>query len=74
MDMAFPSVAQFPQTPSYLADISSVEKQQDLFYQVKQTQLKDVQFWISQTKFNPQCFNETLYSIKPRNGRFITTA
>lgn len=61
MNMAFPTVAQFPQTPSYLADISSVEKQQDLFYQMhKQTQLKDVQFWISQTKFNPQCFNETL--------------
>jgi len=60
-NMKLPTQAQFPPMPSYLADIKQVNKSQDLFYQMyKQTNLPGAQFWISQTKFNPQCFNETL--------------
>lgn len=62
-NMKFPTKQEFPKTPSYLADIKTQPsiKKRSLFYQMyNQTNLGKVQFWISQTKFNPQCFNQTL--------------
>ena len=71
--MTFPSQADFPATPPFLADIPAVTDpalKRTVFYQmVNQGNLTPgagkgnggvSQFWITQTKYNPGCANETV--------------
>ena len=72
-DMTFPSASDFPSLPPYLSDIPAVTnpaQQRTVFYQmVGQANLTPgsgqgkgggSQFWITQTKYNPGCANETV--------------
>jgi FtsP/CotA-like multicopper oxidase with cupredoxin domain len=86
--MEFPSKDDFPASPAFLADIPAVTdaaQQREVFYQmVGQGNLTrgsgqgnggGSQFWISQTKYNPACANETVTMDVPeewtlRNNSF----
>ncbi len=60
--MKFPDAKQdYPPMATYLAPIPKARKRKTIHYEMQnRTQLKKVQFWINQTKYDPSCMNETL--------------
>jgi len=59
--MRFPSMAEFPPMPSFLADIPPPKVTRTVAYQLEdQATLDQVQFFINQAKYDPECSNEVL--------------
>ena len=61
LEMRFPSMAEFPPMPSFLADIPAPKVTRTVGYQLEdQATLDQVQFFINQAKYDPECANEVL--------------
>lgn len=69
-EMSFPTAAEFPPMPSFLADIPPVTDpalQKAIHYEmVNQGSLDGTQFWINQVKYDPACANDTLVLDRPQ--------
>ena len=67
--MTFPTRAEFPPLPPFLADLPPVTdaaRQRAVHYEmVGQGQLPDTQFFINQAKYNGDCANESLVVDRP---------
>lgn len=61
IEMRFPRMAEFPAMPSFLADIPPPKVTRTVGYQLEdQATLDQVQFFINQAKYDPECANEVL--------------
>lgn len=67
--MTFPSSAEYPPMARYLADIPPVTEpalQKNIYYEMAgQGDGKNVQFWINQEKYDPNCADDTLILNRP---------